>query len=49
MDKLDVTDAKTAENPRKIGKFIIGLLVGFIVAMIIVALSFLHYAPIAQR
>ena len=49
MDKPDVTDARSAENPKKIGKFVIGLFVAFVVVLVIVLLFFLHHAPIVQR
>ena len=49
MDKSDVTDARNAENPRKIGKFVISLFIAFLVALVIVLLFFLHHAPIVQR
>jgi hypothetical protein len=49
MDKTDVTDAKSAENPKKIGKFVVGLFIVFVVALTIVLLFFLHHAPIVQH
>jgi hypothetical protein len=49
MDKTNVTDAKSAENPRKIGKFMISLFVALAILLGIVLVFFLHHAPIVQQ
>jgi hypothetical protein len=49
MDKTNVTDAKSAENPRKIGKFMISLFIALAILLGIVLVFFLHHAPIVQQ